>query len=41
MEQLASAIARSVRSDRDLPDRLLTCTVSLVERASTRTLARA
>lgn len=41
VEQLAHAISRAVRSDRNLPERLLTCSVSLVERASTRTLARA
>lgn len=41
VEQLAGAIARAVRSDRDPPERILTCAVSLIERASTRTLARA
>lgn len=40
-DQLADAIAKAVRSDRDLPDRILTCNVSLVERSSARPMARA
>lgn len=40
-DQLAAAVAHAVRSEREGAERVFTCAVSMVERGSTRTLARA